>query len=569
MVGVSKRHIPVLVAVAAAVVLGVVVKTTQRGAVAEKGTLVDAQKPDLVRISVDYWPDRDAAYDKSLERLKREAERAAESGAESAVESSVESDTPASQADANVKRIVLHKVVEGEDQYWMLDEPLHCRVDPTTSDGLVGRLSMLKSERLVEREKGEQLDPSEYGLDRPVARVTIETGKGKTLTLDIGRKHPTSTSERYARIDGSEAVAVIAGSLLSDLTREAKEIRDKRLFTLQSSEVRVVEAGRSREPGGEAGESAEPESAPPWESPDSKKTPARDSYRLAKTETAKGDPKWELSGSVTAEADANECSMLLSSLTAKRADEVIVEKPNEADLVRYGLKEAAHSYTLTGRKKHTDTKKDWRTDTTETLWIGNKTPDGGKYYALVSWRPEIVTIAAEGFEAVSTSAADLRKKALHDIAQADLVSIRTVRGGFEAKLDYDRKEKEWKLAGGQKTKEFAVTGLVSGLANLTVAQYVTDEPGDLATYGLDQPVATVTLTPKKGEPVTIYFGKPATNSPTQVYAKRADRNQVVGIDSYRLNAIPEKLSEIADVPAAPEPEVESAAPAESAPGATQ
>jgi hypothetical protein len=553
----SKRHTPALVVALIAVGLGVYVSTRERGVAPESGTLVDIQKSDLSRIAVDWYPDRDKRYDKDLEKRKKEAaktESGSESGESSTASESASAESSASgKGDAKAKRIVMHKVVEGEDEYWMLDEPVSCRIDPTTASALTGRLGMLKAERTVEKEKGEQIDAALYGLDEPVARVTLEGRKGETTTLLFGRKHPTATSERFARVEGRDQVAVVTDSLLTDLTREAKDIRDKRLFTLKSDEVKVVQVGRAHTPASASGESGEssPESTPPWQSPDTKKDPASDSYTLTKGETDKGDSKWSLSGPMDAEADSGECSTLLSGLTSKKVEEFVVEAPTDADLARYGLADPAHNYTLTGRKKHTDTKKEWKSDTTETLSVGNKAPGGKSYYARVSWRPEIVTIAAEGFDIISKSASDLRKKALHDIAQTDLTGIETVKGGFVAKLTYDRKEKKWNLADGQKTKEFAVTGLVSGLANLSVSKFVTDEPGDLATYGLDQPSATVVLTPKKGEPVTITFGKPVPDEPSLVYAKRADRNQIVALESYRLMSIPEKLSDIADVPAPP------------------
>lgn len=554
---VSKRHTPALVVALIAVGLGVYVSTRERGVAPESGTLVDIQKGDLSRISVDWYPDRDTQYDKDLEKRKKEAARS-ESGGESA-ESSVDSESASSEsaasgrAESQAKRIVMHKVVEGEDEYWMLDEPVSCRIDPTTASALTGRLGMLKAERTVEAEKGEQVDAALYGLDQPVVRLTLEGRKGETATLAFGRKHPTSTSERFVRVEGRNAVAVVTNSLMTDLTREAKDIRDKRLFTLKNDEVKVVQAGRAHAPASASGESAEssPESTPPWQSPEAEKAPASDSYTVTKGETSKGDAKWDLSGPISAEADSSECSSLVSGLISKKVEEFVVDKPSDADLTRYGLTDPAHTYTLTGRKKHTETKRDWKTDTTETLWLGNKAPGGKSYYARMSWRPEIVTIAAEGLDIVSKSAADLRKKALHDIAQTDLTAVETVKGGFVAKLVYDRKEKKWNLADGQKTKEFAVTGLVSGLASLSVDKFVTDEPGDLATYGLDQPSATVILTPKKGEPVTITFGKPLPDEPSLVYAKRSDRNQIVAVESYRLMSIPEKLSDIADVPAPP------------------
>jgi len=570
-VALSKRHRAPLIVFGLAIVVGVVTLTTQKGAKAEKSTLIDIQKDDLSRISVDWYPDRDTRYDKALEKAKKKAEKlAAESGAAALAESSESSESSESASstapEGDVKRIALHKVAEGEDEYWVLDEPIQCRIDPSTADGLVGKLAMLKADRLVDFEKGEVEDDSSLGLDRPVARVQCEGKRGSATTLMIGRKQPTSTSERYARVEGDRRVAIVAASLLSDLTREAKDIRDKRVFTLKSDEVKTLVAGRDHtptKPSGESGESApESESKPSYGN--EKKTPATDSYTLTKGEDENGDPKWAIAGEVTADADSNEVSTLVSTLTSKRAEDFVADKPTDAELAQYGLTNPAQTYTLTGRKKHTapDNKREWRSETTETLEVGYKTPDGKSYYIRVSWRPEIMKVAAEGFDIVSKSASDLRDKAMHKIAQKDLLRIETTRGGFQAKLEYDKKDKKWNLADGSKTKEFAASGLVSGLANLSISKFIAEEATDLATYGLDQPQATVVLTPKKGDPVTIYFGKQVEGDTSLLYAKRSDRDQIVAVDSYRLYSIPEKLSDIAETPAPPK--TESAESGESA-----
>lgn len=556
----SKRHRTPLVVIGLAAVVGAFVLLTQRGTKAEKTTLVEIQKGDLSRIAVEWYPERDTRYDSALEKAKKKAERraAAESGESLAAESGESSESSAAEAPEDAKRIVMRKVIDGEDQYWELEEPVQCRIDPSTSDGLVGTLAMLKADRLVDFDKGETEDDSSLGLDKPVARVTCEGKRGNTSTLMLGRKHPTTTSERYARVEGDSRIAIVAASLLSDLTREAKDIRDKRLFSMKSDEIKTVEAGRAHPPtslSGESGESEATESElPPPYGEEEKKEPATDSYSLTKGEDANGDPKWSIAGEITADADSNEVSTLVSSLASKRAEDFVVDKPTDAELAEYGLDSPAQSYTLTGRKKHAESKKEWRSDTTEMLQVGHKTADGKSYYIRVSWRPEIMKIAAEGFEIVSKSASDLRDKAMHQIEQKDLTRIETTRGGFQAKLEYDKKDKKWNLADGSKPKEFAVSGLVSGLANLSISKFISEEASDLAKYGLDQPQATVVLTPKKGDPVTVYLGKAVEGDSSLLYAKRADRDQVVAIDSYRLYSIPEKLSEIADIPTPPQTE---------------
>ncbi len=586
---IKKRHMPAFAMIALAAGLGVWVLTTQRG---EKGegdkTLIPIQKEDLSRIEVEFYASRDTEYDEEREKLIEEIEKAnaesaesSESGAESASpgesepESSVESvegesgesASAESEAALEPKRLVMAKVTEGEDEYWTFEEPIRARVAPASVDSLVERLSFLACTRTVETDKGEVLNPADYGLERPVLRLTCTGAKGKTVTVAIGKKHPTAQTERFAMVEGTKSVAVIDNSLVSDLTREAADMRDKRLFTLKSDEVKTVRIDRGRQPAevetpeteSEAAESEGPESegieSDPWsmESEEDKELPL-EGFSLEKGETDEGDAKWTLSSGAegAADGDTASCEGLVSGLCSKSATEIVVDEPTAEDLARYGLDDPVQTFTLTGRKKKG--KKERSTDTTETVTIGDR-DDEGNYYAMASWKPEIMLVPGAAFDALEKQFADLRDKSLHDFTADDLESIETVRGGFQAKLLYDRKEKKWNLADGNDAKEFAVTSLVDSMVNLTASKFYVEATEDLSAYGLDAPQATVTLQPRKGDPVVLYFGSIPEDDPTMIHVKVAGQDGIVGVESYRLYSIPEKLSDIADAPVA---ETESA-----------
>jgi hypothetical protein len=57
----------------------------------------------------------------------------------------------------------------------------------------------------------EQGGPSDYGLDPPIAHVTLERSDGKPIDLRIGTANPTSTGV-YAQV-GSDGPVVLTGAL--------------------------------------------------------------------------------------------------------------------------------------------------------------------------------------------------------------------------------------------------------------------------------------------------------------------------------------------------------------------
>lgn len=586
-----RRHIPALITVGAAIILGAIVMTTQRGKRPEKATMIPVEQKDLVRITVEWDPGRDAEWEK--EDKKRDEEAKSSESPESEVDSAesteddeaesdpwdlddTESAEPESEPSTQPRRTAVRKVTEGEDEYWVMDEPLGgVRVDPTRMDSILSRLSFLQSSREVPYERGETPVPSDYGLDRPMARITCVNKSGRSYTVLIGRKHWISTYERFAMVEGRPGILVIPASVVTDVTKEPDELRDKRLFTLASDNVKLIQVVRNAVPAKadaaaeDQAESAETESDEPAEEAES----AESEHGLGESKSAKlgsltlkrfepegrdDDPRWEIEGEVTTPGDPNSCRNFASDLTAKRVDRVVRDNVSPELLRQYGLSSPSQVYTITGRKKTKDGKREFRTDTTETLYVGGKDADGN-YYIRLDWRPnEVGILKAADFDALQKGVEDLREKALHRVKRDEVKTIETVRGGFLTKLEKDRKKDQWILADGQKTKEFAASSLASSILNLDAREFVADSAADLAQYGLDAPAATVIITPRSGRPVKILFGSNVEDDSTLVYAMVEGRDAIYAVDAYKLDAIPEKLSDIADVPEPP-----GTAPAES------
>jgi len=546
---VSKRHIPALVTIVAAVVLALVVITTQKGKRREEQTLIPIQQSDVASIVIEWNPQQDAIYDKELKAIEKAAEAKTESAPARSVESAA-ADTESAPPAKELKRTVLRKVTGGEDSYWVFDEPLPgARVDPTTAESIEKRVSFLDSLRKVPFDKGEAVDLHEFGLDEPMLSLTVDGIRGKSFTLHIGRKQFQSDSERFAQVEGSDDVVVVQSSLVTDLTKDPKDMRDKSLFVLKPEEVKVIEAARRPEAEGAATESAPPEPKSPYDSEFTKAKLATDSFTatLIEPSTVDEEPRWELAGEGSGKGDANSCRGLASDLTSKKADKIAVDEPTPEQLAEYGLDSPLQTYTVTGRRKHVDTKKPFGSDTTETLYVGSKDPDGN-YYVRVDWKPSVMVIKSADFDSLQKKFADLRDKSLNDFKDKDIKTIRTTRGGFSVTLVHQPKEeKKWVLADGEEVKETAASSLSSAVLYLNAREFIEDKPTDLGKYGLDQPRATIEIVPRSGKPVTIYLGAEVAGKAGQLYARSSDNKAVVTVDSYIMNSIPAKLSDIAVV----------------------
>ncbi len=570
------RHYRALGTVLVAAALATFVLTTQRGKKTEDSTLVAIPEPDLVRISVVWDEGRDAEYvasdllsesseDSELlgeapESAPAEAESAPPAGASPAESEGTESDGAGAE-EPEPTRLVLAREDDPSDpmgSHWVFEEPLAgLRVDPSTASNLVKRLSFLECERRIEGEP----DLATYGLDRPALTITIEDAKGRSTTLLVGRKHPSADWERFAMLEGAKEAVVVAASLVTDVTRDPQELRDKRLSTLSTDEVRTVQIGRLRPPvessdapDDEAEASSESEAVPePWEDTTAgMDVPvASDSFavRFQEPTRADEDPEWLLESTSTLRGDPNGCRMFVSDLTNRRAESFHLDHPTTEDLAACGLDEPSQTYVIAGRRKDPDSRKEAKAETTETISVGDHTPEG-HVYVMASWRPEILVLKDTDFDALQKSLDDLRNKQLHDFEKSDLARIRTARAGLEVELIPSEDDSErWVLADGTDTEDFAASALVNMAAVLSASKFVDEAPTDLEQYGLDAPAATLTIIPKRGDPVTITFGGPVPGDPASIYARSSLSQAVVTVDSFRLESIPDALSDIAALPA--------------------
>lgn len=566
------RHYKALGTVLIAAVLATFVLTTQKGKKAEDTTLIAIPDTELVRISVVWDKARDAEY----ERTNPLDPPAGESAPESAAPED-ESESPAPQGDAEseatlegaavdeaeeVTRLVLVREDDPTDptgSHWVFEEPLEgLRVDPSTVSGLVSRISFMQCERRIE---GEDIDLATYGLDKPALTLTVESSRGDSTTLLVGRKHPNADWERFAKVEGTPGAVVIAASLVTDLTRNPEDLRDKRLFTLSTDDIKTVQVMRSHAPTGPtaagttgadaaATDSESSTAEESWDTESEEPSVASDSFSITFEEPRRADedPKWTIEASVPLDGDASACRMFLSDLTNRRVERFHINHPTDADLVQCGLDRPSQTYVVSGLRKSADGKKRARQETTETLKIGNRTDDG-HVYAVASWRPEILVMKDTDFEALQKTADDLRDKQLHDFDRSDIARIRTVRNGLQIELVPSKDDPDrWVLADGTDTEDFAASALVNMAAVLSATTFVDESPTSLEKYGLDTPTATMTIFPKKGDPVTVYFGGPVPGDPASVYARSSLSDAVVTVDSFRLNSIPDELSDIAALP---------------------
>lgn len=120
---------------------------------------------------------------------------------------------------------------------WKMTAPKPFGVDPEALSSLLYTVSSVSSERVVEDKAG-SLD--QYGLAQPALEADITTKDGKTHALLIGDDTPVGAGA-YAMLGGDPRVFTLASYSKTNLDKNAKDLRDKRLVTVASDKISRIE----------------------------------------------------------------------------------------------------------------------------------------------------------------------------------------------------------------------------------------------------------------------------------------------------------------------------------------
>jgi Domain of unknown function (DUF4340) len=130
--------------------------------------------------------------------------------------------------------VALDKNSSGE---WQITSPKPLRADQSAVSGLVGTVTSLNSERLVEDKAS---NPAQYGLGQPSLQVDLSEKDNKSQKLLIGDDTPTGGAA-YAMLAGDPRVFTIASYTKTSLDKSVNDLRDKRLITVNADNISRVE----------------------------------------------------------------------------------------------------------------------------------------------------------------------------------------------------------------------------------------------------------------------------------------------------------------------------------------
>jgi hypothetical protein len=239
-----------------------------------------------------------------------------------------------------------------------------------------------------------------------------------------------------------------------------------------------------------------------------------------KTTIQKQGTAWHVTQPAPVAADEAEVSGITSNLASLEVQRVVDEQPS--DLKQYSLDPARIEVTF--RQDGKD----------RTLLLGQKTPTGTDVYARVPDKPRVFLVGSFLEATFNKSTFDLRDKTILKIDRdkVDRMEIETP----DRTVKVAKQGPDWRLTSPVDARaDFGmVEGIIGRLNTTPMKSIAAAEPTDLKEYGLDKPVATVSVTSGSAQ-AGLAIGKSAGEG--VLYAKDLSRPMVFTVESALLDEL--------------------------------
>jgi hypothetical protein len=246
------------------------------------------------------------------------------------------------------------------------------------------------------------------------------------------------------------------------------------------------------------------------------------------------EPDWQVVAPIKAEADKSSVDDFLSALSKLEAERDVVNAPE--DLRPFGLQEPSLAINFQAGERKLE------------LLVGDKNPVGDGSYAKTSERPRVFLIAEGNRSALNRGLNELRRRQLFTFQLSDVAAVTVAwHDGNTIAVELEPNEREWKAPEDPKVriKKSKMDNIIEQIHWLRAQSFLENEPGNLSSYGLEPPLATVTMRLKSGEKVVLSLAKKDKDA-KQIAALSSQLPSPVQVAAGILNDLPKDLGEVQD-----------------------
>lgn len=370
---------------------------------------------------------------------------------------------------------------------WELTAPRALGADQEAVSSVVSTFSSLSSERLIEDRTS---NLNQYGLTDPSLEVDVSDKHNKTQKLLIGDDTPTGNAV-YAAISGDPRVFTLASYSKTSLDKSPKDLRDKRLLTIEPDKISRVEL-------------------------------------IAKNqaiEFGRNKDEWQILKPTPLRADATQVGDLVRKLTDAKMDLSASEAGTQKNVSAFASGTPIAIAKVTGDSG------------TQQLQVRKNKED---YYAKSSAVDGVYKVASDFAQGLDKSLDDFRNKKLFDFGFDDPTRIE-MRDSAKV-LSLTRSGQDW-WADGKKMDASSVQSFVDKLRNLSASKFVQSR------FAAAAPME-IMVTSKEGKRnERVLISKNANN----YSAKREHEPTVYELDSKAVEELQKSAGDVKPAPASAKP----------------
>jgi hypothetical protein len=240
----------------------------------------------------------------------------------------------------------------------------------------------------------------------------------------------------------------------------------------------------------------------------------RINYKGQTTLLRKDASGWKMVEPIAVDADPPEAISLAQAITNLESVREVVDSP--ADLAQFGLGDPQIIVDFKAEGGAAGSFK-----------LGNKNPTQSEIYAMKGGDNTVVLVSAFQESSFNKEPFALRDKRILKFDREKADSLSLVKGGNSIELA--RSGSDWRVVkpGAGRSDYSAVEGFLTRLNAANMSKLVEEKATDLAKYGLDKPVMTVTIGAGSSKTV-LEVGKTEND---QTYARDASRPMIFTVDT--------------------------------------
>lgn len=387
-------------------------------------------------------------------------------------------------------KVVLEKT---GDNYWHIVEPQKLRSDNSEVNSILSEFEFMNKVGSFKQEGDKPFDLKDYGLDAPKISIAMYTdipakpdkiqvmGPKDKYTIFVGQKLAAGDNV-YIKLDSSDEVVVVPGTLLDKVNKNILDLRSKWVFAFDKEAVDNVQVKTTE-------------------------------YNIVCNR--KGN-FWRLTEPVNDLADLEKVKDILGKLKNLQIDRTDFITEDPSDLVKYGLNAPRFTVTINER------------GIAQSVLFGHSLDN--KVYAKRTDEPTIFFLKDTILADLSKKPNDLRDKKVVRFESIGTYGINkleiktpTELFAIEKSLDLD-----WKLTKPINiyADQDTVKNFIEKIKSLEIEDFVSDNPTDLSTYGLKSPVFEISVTKEEDKELAKFYVGNKLPDGTKCYVKRVGEEPV-------------------------------------------